>query len=167
MTLKSHASKSKNVGKEWWVGSFWEFGHKFYVNQGRAWPYRLQVLSALKKQLFSRFYSLVKSLMRARLMVERRVIYELIKNSKKWKHFSFLWPGLFPRHFFWWKADHCSDSQEGGGEEHHGKYFHTKTDNLLENVCFQSVREMNGAEMLYTLTVEGCDIVCVQKFKKL
>ena len=30
-----------------------------------------------------------------------------------------------------------------------------------------SVREMNGAEMLYTLTVEGCDIVCVQKFKKL
>merc|ERR1711990_1035730 len=30
-----------------------------------------------------------------------------------------------------------------------------------------SVREMSGSEMLYTLTVEGCDIVCVQKFKKL
>ena len=43
----------------------------------------------------------------------------------------------------------------------------TYTDNLMDNICFQSVREMNGAEMLYTLTVEGCDIVCVQKFKKL
>ena len=34
-------------------------------------------------------------------------------------------------------------------------------------MCLQSVREMSGDEMLYTLTVEGCDIVCVQKFKKL
>merc|ERR1711887_207157 len=29
----------------------------------------------------------------------------------------------------------------------------------------RSVREMNGAdEMVYTMTVDGCDLVCVQKF---
>merc|ERR1712173_126825 len=31
----------------------------------------------------------------------------------------------------------------------------------------RSVREMNGAdEMIYTMTVDGSDIVCVQKFKR-
>ena len=31
----------------------------------------------------------------------------------------------------------------------------------------QSVREMNGSdEMVYTMTVDGCDLVCVQKFKR-
>merc|ERR1712096_192909 len=31
----------------------------------------------------------------------------------------------------------------------------------------KSIREMNGAdEMVYTMTVDGCDLVCVQKFKR-
>merc|ERR1712212_472823 len=31
----------------------------------------------------------------------------------------------------------------------------------------KSTREMNGAdEMVYTMTVDGCDLVCVQKFKR-
>merc|ERR1712128_239049 len=31
----------------------------------------------------------------------------------------------------------------------------------------RSVREMNGTdEMVYTMTVDGCDLVCVQKFKR-
>merc|ERR1712142_848570 len=31
----------------------------------------------------------------------------------------------------------------------------------------RSVREMNGSdEMVYTMTVDGCDLVCVQKFKR-
>merc|ERR1711971_862223 len=31
----------------------------------------------------------------------------------------------------------------------------------------KSVREMNGAdEMVYTMTIDGSDIVCVQKFKR-
>merc|ERR1711892_825339 len=31
----------------------------------------------------------------------------------------------------------------------------------------RSVREMNGAdELVYTMTVDGCDLVCVQKFKR-
>ena len=31
----------------------------------------------------------------------------------------------------------------------------------------QSVREMNGAdELVYTITVLGCDLACVQKFKR-
>merc|ERR1712203_183817 len=31
----------------------------------------------------------------------------------------------------------------------------------------RSVGEMNGAdEMVYTMTVDGCDLVCVQKFKR-
>lgn len=31
----------------------------------------------------------------------------------------------------------------------------------------QSVREMNGAdELVYTMTIDGSDIVCVQKFKR-
>merc|ERR1712106_77382 len=31
----------------------------------------------------------------------------------------------------------------------------------------RSVREMNGGdELVYTMTVDGCDLVCVQKFKR-
>merc|ERR1711962_380098 len=31
----------------------------------------------------------------------------------------------------------------------------------------KSVREMNGAdEMIYTITIDGCDLACVQKFKR-
>ena len=32
----------------------------------------------------------------------------------------------------------------------------------------QSTREMNGAdELIYTMTIDGSDIVCVQKFKRI
>ena len=32
----------------------------------------------------------------------------------------------------------------------------------------KSVREMNGAdEMIYTITINGYDMVCVQKFKRI
>ena len=30
-----------------------------------------------------------------------------------------------------------------------------------------SVREMVGGELHYTITVDGCDIVCVQKYKRI
>ena len=33
---------------------------------------------------------------------------------------------------------------------------------------FQSTREMNGPdELIYTMTIDGSDIVCVQKFKRI
>jgi len=32
----------------------------------------------------------------------------------------------------------------------------------------KSVREMSGAdEMIYTMTIDGSDVVCVQKFKRI
>ena len=39
---------------------------------------------------------------------------------------------------------------------------------LLNKLLFQSVREMNGAdELVYTMSIDGSDIVCVQKFKRI
>ena len=35
-------------------------------------------------------------------------------------------------------------------------------------VLFQSTREMNGPdELVYTMTIDGSDIVCIQKFKRI
>merc|ERR1712227_984523 len=48
-----------------------------------------------------------------------------------------------------------------------GKLTIVQTAKKAGDKSTKSVREMSGDEMLYTLTVEGCDIVCVQKFKKL
>ena len=46
------------------------------------------------------------------------------------------------------------------------KVLRNNTDIIL-CLLSQSVREMNGAdEMVYTMTIDGSDIVCVQKFKR-
>ena len=38
----------------------------------------------------------------------------------------------------------------------------------FSSISFQSVREMNGSdELVYTMTIDGSDIVCVQKFKRI
>ena len=38
---------------------------------------------------------------------------------------------------------------------------------MLTVVVLQSIREMVGDTLVYTVTIDGCDVACVQKYKRI